>query len=152
MDKLKEWLEPLLESMGCRLYEIEWDTAMKPPVLRIAVDNTKGPMDLDKCTECSEAISELLDEKDYSDTEYMLEVCSPGAERALDSDAKIQENIDQYVQAKLKDPKEGLDKVIGYLREFKDGVIVIEYNQKGRKKKISLPLDNVRELKTAVKF
>ena len=39
----------------------------------------------------------MLDEKDWYQNEYMLEVCSPGAEKELKNDEQIQNAIGNYV-------------------------------------------------------
>lgn len=102
MDNLKTWLIPLLQEMGCRLYEVEWDTSMKPPVLRISIEKNDGTIDLDTCSAVSDRISTHLDETDEIPGEYMLEVCSPGAERELRNDEEIAAALGKYVYVKLK--------------------------------------------------
>ena len=97
MDKLREWIVPILETKGCHLYDIEWLSSERPPLLRISVEKDDGSMDLDTCAICSDAISEILDQKDWFASEYMLEVCSPGAERELKNEEQLQNAIDQYV-------------------------------------------------------
>lgn len=152
MDQLKEWFAPLLEKLGCRLYDIEWDTSMKTPILRVSVENTKGAMDLDTCAKCSEAISELLDAKDWNDQEYMLEVCSPGAERELKTEEHLNQAKGEYVYCKMKDPKEGLSDVTGDLIDIAQDSITIAYKLKGRPKKITIDKDNIAFISTAVKL
>ena len=63
MDKLKEWIEPVLSKLGCRLYDIEWIPSQDPPLLRFSVEKENGGMDLDTCALCSDAIGEVLDQK-----------------------------------------------------------------------------------------
>lgn len=80
LDILKEWIEPVLNEKDCVLYDIEWLTNQNPPILQISVEKQDGTMDLDTCAMCSDVIGTLLDNKDWYTKEYMLEVCSPGAE------------------------------------------------------------------------
>lgn len=151
MDNLKSWLIPLLEQEGCRLYDVEWDTSMKPPVLRISIEKIGGITDLDICAAVSDIISQKLDELDTTDQEYMLEVCSPGAERELRSDEAIREAEGEYVYVKLKKGQDGLQDVRGTLSEVSDDDIVISYFVKGRPKKIRISKDNISQIMTAVK-
>ena len=152
MDDLKQWIEPILAENGCRLYALEWLTNEKPPLLRISIEKLKGPVDLDTCAICSDAIGTMLDEKDWYQAEYNLEVCSPGAEHELTTDEQIQAAIGSYVYAKLKDPKQGVDHVLGDLVSADTDSIVIAYNVKGHKKKIEIERSNLAMIKTAVKL
>ena len=151
MDEIKEWILPILESLDCRLYDLEWLTDQNPPLLRISVEKIDGVTDLETCTICSQQISDCLDEKDWYTKEYNLEVCSPGAERPLKTEKQITGAIGSYVYAKLKDPKQGIADVTGDLKENREESIVIEYKEKTRKKSIEIDKSNLKELRTAVK-
>ncbi len=151
MDNLKSWLVPLLSEKGCRLYGIEWDRSMKPPVLRIAIEKNDGTIDLDTCALCSDAISARLDENDPFDGEYMLEVCSPGAERDLKDDQDLQNAVGKYVYIKLKNAQDGIKEVRGDLTNVSDDAIDVSYFVKGRPKKIQIAKDNIAKAMTAVK-
>lgn len=151
MDKIKTWLVPLLEEHGCRLYDLEWDTSMKPPVLCISIEKQDGTMDLDTCAEMSDLISKKLDEEDDGDGEYMLEVCSPGAERELRNDEEIANNVGKYVYVKLNQPMAGMNDLVGTLSEADADHIVISYFVKGRPKKADIARDNIALIMTAVK-
>lgn len=151
MENLKKWIEPVLLENDCKLYEISWQTNQNPPVLQISVERNDGTMDLDTCALCSELISEVLDQKDWYSKEYMLEVCSPGAERELRNDEELISAIGKYVYCKLKDPKQGVDQVFGYLEEVKEDTISIAYQVKGRNKNITIDKTNINLIMTAVK-
>ena len=134
MDNLKEWIEEVLNDNGCHLYELEWITNQGTPLLRVSVEKEDGTIDLDTCATCSDAIGTMLDEKDWYAKEYMLEVCSPGAERELRTD-----------------PKQGLDQVIGDLIEATENDVTISYRDKTRTKKITIEKSNIQLIMTAVK-
>lgn len=151
MDNLREWIEEVLRQNGCHLYEIEWLTDQSTPLLRISVEKDNGTIDLDTCAACSDGISTVLDEKDWYGKEYMLEVCSPGAERELKNDEQIQRAVGSYVHVKLKDPKQGLDQVTGDLLEANANDIVVSYREKTRVKKVSIEKSNIQLIMTAVK-
>ncbi|MEY8257685.1 ribosome maturation factor RimP [uncultured Dubosiella sp.] len=152
MDNLRKWIEEVLEKNGCTIYELEWDVHEPTPVLRVSVDKPGSTVDLDVCTQCSDAISAMLDEKDWNDGEYMLEVCSPGAERELKTYEQIKNALNSYVYVKLKDPKQGIDQVFGDLIEVEPDHVVIAYKVKGRPKKAEIEMDNISLIMTAVKL
>jgi ribosome maturation factor RimP len=151
MDNLKNWLESYLASKGCSLYALEWDTKTNPPVLRVVIDKADG-VDLDICAECSDGISAHLDETDEIKGEYLLEVCSPGAERELRSDEAVLAQVGKYVRAVLKNPANGVADVTGTLESADENGLTIKYFVKGRPKKITIPKDNLAVIKTAVKL
>lgn len=151
MDNLKEWIEEVLKDKKCHLYEIEWLTNQNPPLLRISVEKEDGQIDLDTCASCSDAIGEMLDAKDWYGEEYMLEVCSPGAERELKTGEQIQRAIGKYVYVKFKDPKNGMDQVIGDLIAADDNGVTISYRDKTRVKQVTVEKDNIGLIMTAVK-
>ena len=152
MDQLKEWIEDVLQEQGCRLYELEWLHEQSTPLLRVSVEKIQGPVDLDTCALCSDAIGAMLDEKDWFGKEYMLEVCSPGAERELKTDEQIQNAVGSYIYVKLKDPKQGVDAVRGDLLEVSETDILVSYKLKGRPKKITIEKENIALIMTAVKL
>ncbi|TGY66334.1 ribosome maturation factor RimP [Dubosiella muris] len=152
MDNLRQWIEEALEQYGCRLYELEWLPDEPTAILRVSVEKPGGTVDLDVCTLCSDAISAMLDEKDWNDKEYMLEVCSPGAERELKTYEQIEGALHSYVYVKLKDPKKGIDQVFGDLIEVSPDHIVVAYKVKGRPKKAEIDMENISLIMTAVKL
>ncbi len=152
MEKLKAWIEPLLASKGCSLYALEWDTSMKPPVLRVMIDREDGEVDLDLCAACSEIISEKLDETDAIAQEYMLEVCSPGAERELKTEKQIQKQLGKYVYIQFKNPVDKLTEVTAKLDEITPEALQISFFIKGRPKKLNVEQSNIALIKSAVKI
>ena len=72
----------------------------------------------------SEKISAKLDEEDFIQSEYFLEVCSPGAERELKTYEQIKDAIGEFVYVKLKDPKAGMCDVKGTLLSCEENSIL----------------------------
>ena len=52
-----------------------------------------GTIDLDTCEKVSQQISLILDELDGDEGNYMLDVCSFGAERVLESEQEIRNEV-----------------------------------------------------------
>ncbi|MEU6537499.1 ribosome maturation factor RimP [Streptomyces sp. NPDC047000] len=82
-ERLRELLEPLVTSQGLDLEEIAVDSVGRMRSLRVVVDSDTGP-DLDLIADLSRLLSAKLDETDVmGESEYELEVGTPGAERPL---------------------------------------------------------------------
>lgn len=152
MDKLKTLIEPVVTQCGCMLYELEWDKAMKPPVLRVVIDREDEPIDLDICAVCSEQVSAKLDETDVIPGEYMLEVCSPGAEKELRTEKQILNQVGKYVQIALNEEQDHVMEIFGKLDSVdEDGTLHISTFIKGRPKKYAVSRSQIKRIRSAVK-
>ena len=87
----------------------------------------------------------------------MLEVSSPGIERELKTEEDITNNINEYVHIDFKThfPITAKTKVLdveGYLRNYSNIVLEIEYNNKGQIKKLSINKEEIKLIRLAIKF
>ena len=149
---IEELIQPILKRHQVELYELKWHNENKMKILRISVMQPDGSMDLETCSQISEEVSEILDEKDLISFEYYLEVCSPGAERVLKSKEDISNQVGQYVFVQYKNPTDGKDSIIGTLLSFEDDVVTIEYLDKTRKKTEKIHYDEMKLIRLAVKI
>jgi ribosome maturation factor RimP len=81
--QLTELIEPVVEAAGFELVRV---ALIDGPTLTLQVmleDPATGQMLVDDCARVSRRLSALLDEVDPIESEYMLEVSSPGIDRPL---------------------------------------------------------------------
>ena len=149
--KLQDMIEPVLEEMDIRLYEMKW-IRQKESVLQIAILRKDGTMDLDTCADASERISEILDANDPIDSEYTLEVCSPGAEREIMDLSELDTVKDPYVFIRLKTPVKKMTEIKGDVISRQDGVLVIEYRDKAARRTVEINEDNIKFIRFAVRI
>lgn len=84
VEHLIRLIEPIAEAQGLELVRVQMQGGVKAPTLQImAEDPTTGQMTLDQCARLSRALSAMLDEQDPIESEYRLEVSSPGIDRPL---------------------------------------------------------------------
>lgn len=77
-------IEPVLHAHGYDLEQLSLTPAGRRQVLRVVVDRDGG-LDLDAVARISRAVSAVLDEADpLTGGQYLLEVSSPGVDRALE--------------------------------------------------------------------
>lgn len=89
LDQIRELLEPTIAHMGYELYGLR---QMGPGgrTLQIAIDSSEG-VTLEDCERVSQVAGPLLDNADLiGGGRYVLEVSSPGAERALRNRAEYE--------------------------------------------------------------
>lgn len=150
--RIKESILPLLESKSVKLYDITWAKEGKHKILQIAIEREDGTVDIDLCADVAEVISEKLDELNLIEFEYMLEVCSPGAERKLRNAQEVKDAVGKYIYAKFKKPVGKLNDVTGTLLSVEDECCCIEYMDKTFKRQVSVAIDNCSLIRLAVKF
>lgn len=84
INHIQKDIEAIIESLGCKLYDMVFLRENATEILRIYImANKVGGVTLDMCQMVSEAVSPFLDVKDISENAYILEVSSPGADRTL---------------------------------------------------------------------
>ena len=118
-EKVENLLKPTIENLGYELYDVIYEKEAKDYYLRILIDKKEG-INLEDCEKVNNAITEILDEKDYIKDQYFLEVSSPGIERVLRKDWQMQENIGKEVEVKLFKPFNGQKIITGILKGFDD--------------------------------
>ena len=95
--------------------------------LRAYIDK-EGGVDIDDCEAVSRALSDKLDEEDFIEDAYTLEVSSPGLGRQLKKDRHFANSIGQDVELKLFKPREGVKEFAGTLKGFDDQTVTVEIN------------------------
>ncbi len=108
------------------IYHIEYLREFGSYYLRVFIDK-EGGVDINDCEHLSRALSEKLDEHegDFSD-DYILEVSSPGVDRALHTDAHYQAVIGEMIQLKTLVKIEGKKEHIGELVEVNEKQVTLK--------------------------
>ncbi len=79
---VKTLIEPVVESFGLSVWDVEYVREGANWYLRITIDSPNG-IDISDCERVHRAIDPILDEADPIEDMYILEVSSPGLERVL---------------------------------------------------------------------
>ena len=80
---LEDMLEPVVDGMGYELVRV-LTIGAKNPTLQVMIDRKDGKdVTVDDCAAVSRRLSDVLDEKDPIESQYSLEVSSPGIDRPL---------------------------------------------------------------------
>ena len=132
-----------IEELGCKLYDVEYSKEAKSYFLRIYIDKKEG-ICLEDCEKVSNSITDLLDQADYIEEQYFLEVSSPGIERILRKEKHLQENTGQEIQVKLFQPIEKQKQYTGKLLEFDKNILKLEIDGTI----LSLERKNIAQIKT----
>ncbi|MFV8418107.1 hypothetical protein [Mycoplasma aquilae] len=115
--------------------------------LSITVDSTN----LDEVEKISREISTYLESQSWFTDDFALEVLSKGTDLSVTFD-NIHEFIDKYLDIKLIKPFDGLTELIAKLLSIENDHILVEWNQKGRIRKIKIEKANISEISEYIKF
>ncbi|MBT5219255.1 MAG: ribosome maturation factor RimP [Woeseia sp.] len=137
-DKLIRLVEPLVEQLGFELADLELRTGGRDGILRIFIDKADG-IGIEDCEEVSRRVSAILDVEDPLQSDYTLEVSSPGLDRTLTKLAHFQRFMGQDVKVKLRFPLEGRRNYRGALKAADEEKIEVEVDGES----FSLPLATI---------
>jgi ribosome maturation factor RimP len=93
--------------------------------LKIYIDKPGG-ITVDDTADISRLLNKKLDEADFIEEQYFLEVSSPGVERPFKKETDYLKNIGSVVEAKFYKPIDGKKSVKGILTEKNEHNIVIK--------------------------
>ena len=86
-EQVWQFSQPIVESLGCKLWDVEYVREGGEWYLRLYLDKDGG-VDINDCEAVSRAVDPVLDEKDPIPESYHFEVCSAGLERPLKRPSK----------------------------------------------------------------
>lgn len=128
--KTEELLQPLVDAHGFELVDVEYVKEAGNWYLRAYIDKPGG-IAVDDCEVISRALSDKLDEEDYIEDSYILEVSSPGLGRPLKKEKDFQRSIGKEIEVRTFRAIDKQKEFTGILKEFdKDSfTIVMEDNE-----------------------
>lgn len=100
VQKTEALLEPIILQNNFELVDVEYVREMGTWFLRIYIDK-EGGITLNDCEMVNRTLGDLLDEKDFIEESYTLEVSSPGLGRQLKKDKDFRRSIGEEVEVKF---------------------------------------------------
>jgi ribosome maturation factor RimP len=126
VEKIRQILDPIVESMGLLLWDMEFHKHGPQWLLRIYIDRESGGVTLTDCEQVSRDLSAALDVEDVIPHAYTLEVSSPGLDRTLTKPEHFVRFIGSIVKVKTYQPIQGQKVFRGKLLGMGDGIIKVE--------------------------
>ncbi len=105
---------PVVNAEGYEIYDVEYAKEGPHWFLRLFIDRDEG-VNVDDCETISRALSTIMDEKDCIQTNYFLEVSSPGIERSLRQEEHFEAAMGENVRIKLYKDIDGTKEIEGEL-------------------------------------
>jgi ribosome maturation factor RimP len=117
--------EPLLESEGFALIDVEYQREPRGRTLRLVVDKDEG-VTLEDCAYISRQLGDLLDAKADLLDSYHMEVSSPGLQRVLKKPKHFEQFKGRQVAIKTRSPIEDKWDFRGRLNGLSEGMVQVE--------------------------
>ena len=129
MASIVERVTPLCErvanDLGYYIWDVDYVKEGTEWFLRIEIDKDGG-IGIEDCEAYSRAIDPLLDEENYIEASYRLEVSSPGIERIIKTDFHLEKCIGEVVEVKLFAPIEGCKLARGTLFSYDSENVILK--------------------------
>lgn len=122
--KTQELLIPITEAAGVEIYDVEYVKEGSDFYLRCYIDK-EGGVNIEDCETVSRALSDRLDQEDYIEDAYILEVSSPGLGRTLKKDKHLEKSIGEQVELKTFKAVNGTKDFDGTLSKFDHETITL---------------------------
>jgi ribosome maturation factor RimP len=121
---VRDSVAPVVAALGVDLYDVELNGSGAARTLRVTVER-EGGVDLDTITAVTRAVSPVLDAESSLQGSYLLEVSSPGLERALRTPAHFAGARGTAVSIKFR-TENGTARVHGLIVDADDHGCVVE--------------------------
>ncbi len=153
-DKIKALLEEKFqeeEFSDCFVINIRQNNSK----VQVFIDSDTS-LSLARCTKISRYLEAIIDEEGWLGPKYILEVSSPGADKAL-VERQYKKHIGRKVSIELKDDDEVLEAELKEVGETSLRVFYIEVHRE-KKKKIKTEIDrwidfsNINKIKVIISF
>lgn len=121
----EELLEPIVTGHGFELVDVEYVKEAGNWYLRGYIDKPGG-ITVNDCETVSRAFSDKLDENDFIEDSYIMEISSPGLDRPLKKEKDFQRNMGKLVEVRTYRPIEKQKEFCGILTAFDSNSVTID--------------------------
>ncbi len=130
--KTEEILIPIVEEYGFELVDVEYVKEGGTWYLRAYIDKPGG-ISIDDCEVVSRRLSDILDEKDYIDDSYIMEVSSPGLGRPLKKEKDFKRSLGKEVEIRTYRMIDKQKEFTGVLKDYDNDTVTIALDEETTK-------------------
>lgn len=123
--KAEALLAPIVEQAGFELVDVEYVKEAGNWYLRGYIDKPGG-ITVNDCEAVSRIFSDRLDEDDFIEDSYIMEISSPGLDRPLKKDKDFARSIGKEVEIRTYRPIEKQKEFSGILTAYDDNSVTID--------------------------
>ena len=117
-------LLPIMEECGFELVDVEYVKEGGTWYLRAYIDKPGG-ITINDCETVSRQFGELLDQEDFIEDSYVLEVSSPGLGRPLKKEKDFERSLGEKIEIRLYKALDGAKEYTGVLEAYDKDTVTI---------------------------
>ena len=122
--KAEALVSPIVEKYGFELVDVEYVKEGGSFYLRAYIDKPGG-ITVDDCETVSREFSDKLDEADFIEEAYIMEVSSPGLGRPLKKEKDFKRSIGKEVEIRTYRPIDREKEFYGVLKAYDENSVTI---------------------------
>ncbi|HUO85265.1 MAG TPA: ribosome maturation factor RimP [Thermoanaerobaculia bacterium] len=143
-ETVEQEIRKVVEAEGFELVNVEYRRHGRTALLRVDIDNEKG-ITLGDCELISRQLSAFLDVEDPIESEYELQVSSPGLDRKFHRSSDYERFLGRLIRVRTSQAVGGLHVIVGHLSSLDgDRIVVVDPKTKA-KKEYEIELANIKE-------
>ena len=123
--KAEALLAPIVEAQGFELVDVEYVKEAGCWYLRGYIDKPGG-ITVNDCESVSRVFSDKLDETDFIEDSYIMEISSPGLDRPLKKDKDFARSLGKPVEIRTYRPIDKKKEFCGVLSAYDENSVTIE--------------------------
>ncbi|MEZ3436148.1 MAG: ribosome maturation factor RimP [Lachnospiraceae bacterium] len=123
--KTEEILLPIVAEYNFELVDVEYVKEGGTWYLRAYIDKPGG-ITVNDCETVSRRLSDILDEKDYIEDSYVMEISSPGLGRPLKKEKDFKRSLGAEVEIRTYRMIDKSKEFTGILKAYDDRTVTIE--------------------------
>ncbi len=124
-------LTPIVEGCGFELVDVEYVKEAGNWYLRGYIDKPGG-ITVNDCEAVSRIFSDKLDEKDFIEDSYIMEISSPGLDRPLKKEKDFARSMGKLVEVRTYRPIEKQKEFCGVLTAYDSSTVTIQEDEETR--------------------
>ncbi|MFW5873116.1 MAG: ribosome maturation factor RimP [Bacillota bacterium] len=148
--RTKKLVEDIIINDELEIVSVEYLKEGSNWVLRVYIEDRDGNLSIEDCTRISRDLSDKLDEEDFIDNSYILEVSSPGVERPLRNEEDYNRFIGKKVFIKTYAPLDGQKEFNGTLKGLINNSVKIISDDS--EEIIEIPYKSIADARLSVEF
>lgn len=122
--EVEEMADAVTRELNMELVDVEFIKEGPDKFLRVYIYK-EGGVSIDDCVEVHKKLDVLIDEKLDIPGPYIMEISSPGYERAFKKSSDYIRYMGEEIEIKLYKPLDGVKIHTGILHDYSDGMITI---------------------------
>lgn len=122
--KTEEILQPIVDKYGFELVDVEYVKEGSNWYLRAYIDK-EGGIFVNDCETVHRELSDILDEMDYVEGSYILEISSPGLGRPLKKEKDFKRNLMKEVEVRTFKKIDKRKEFRGVLTAYDENTVTI---------------------------